>query len=494
MKVILILSLLALPLLITAQEHDYNPCATDTAYPEWLAGYMENPNRPKARSNEVVHLPITIHSVGKTDGTGHYPTLRIFESLCRLNADFEPYGIQFYLKGPINIINRDLYYEHENFGDGSRMMRTYKKQLTINTFITNKAPSNACGYWHQSEDAIVVIKNCMGGSGHTLTHEVGHWLSLPHTFYGWEGKTYDAEEGTPLFHSISGRDTLFVENALGNNCRKAGDRFCDTPADYLSLGWNCNGSFQSLQIQKDPYGIDFRSDASNFMSYSVDACQSKFSNEQQDAMHAYIKQARGHFLTNAIPIGPVSSDPMTFETPEPNSQVNYQSINLQWNHHPNATHYLVNISKFSFFVTIDYEFIVEGNSINIGDLPVDRKWYWRVKPYNPYQFCAGFTEAGAFSTYDVTSVDEINESNRLEIYPTLVGSGTSFINIDFDFNDLLTVQLEVYATSGQLMRKQLFVNPGRSVQQIQTDELPSGLYLLRISTEKGNLVKRITIQ
>ncbi len=230
------------------------------------------------------------------------------------------------------------------------------------------------------------------------------------------------------------------------------------------------------------------------MSYSIDACQSKFSNEQQDAMHAYVKQAKGHFVTNAIPIGPVSSEPMTFVTPEPNSQVNYQSIHLQWNHHPNATHYLVNISKFSFFVTIDYEFIVEGNSINIGDLPVDRKWYWRVKPYNPYQFCAGFTEAGAFSTYDVTSVDEINESNRLEIYPTLVGADRTSINIDFDFNDLLTVQLDVYATTGQLMRRQLFVNPGRSVQYIQTEGLPSGLYLLRISTEKGNLVKRITIQ
>lgn len=483
-----------LPLMMVGQDGDHNPCATANEYPEWLAGYLSNPNRPKARSGETVYLPMTVHSVGRSDGTGHYPTLRIFESLCRLNEDFAPYNIQFYLKGDINIINRDLYYEHDNFGDGSRMMRTYKKPLTINTFITNSAPSNACGYWHQSEDAIVVIKNCMGGSGHTWTHEVGHWLSLPHTFYGWEGKTYDETKETPLYHSISGRDTLFVENALGTNCTKSGDRFCDTPADYLSLGWNCDGSFQSLKVQKDPYGIDFRSDASNYMSYSVDACQSKFSDDQVSAMQTFIKAVKGFYVSKDIPYGKVSSEPLTFVEPTPGSQVHYQSVKLQWDHHPNATRYLVNISKFSFFVTIDYEFIIEGNSINIGDLPVDRKWYWRVKPYNPNDLCADFTDAGDFTTYDITAIDEINESNRLEIYPTLVHAGQSAINIDFDFSDLLTVQLEIFASTGQLMKRQQFINPGRSLQQIETSGLTAGFYLLKISTEKGSLVKRITLQ
>ena len=492
---ILFLILMVTSVSMWSQSNDHNPCGTSGDYPEWLAGFLANPNRPKARSeDDIIYLPMTVHSVGKTDGSGHYPTLRIFESLCRLNEDFAPYKIQFFIKGDINIINRDLYYDHDDFGDGSRMMKTYNKSLTINTFITNQAPSNACGYWHQSQDAIVVIKNCMGGSGHTWTHEVGHWLSLPHTFYGWEGKTYDSSTETPLYHSISGRDTFFVENALGNNCSKAGDRFCDTPADYLSLGWSCNGSFQSVLVQKDPFGIDFRSDGSNFMSYSVDACQSKFSKDQNEAMLAYIEQRRGFYVSKDIPLGKVSSDPITFTHPENNGLVNYQGINLKWNHLPNATHYLVNISKFSFFVTIDYEFIVQGNSINIGDLPVDKKWYWRVKPYNPYDLCQGFSDAGSFTTYDITAVDEINENNHLEIYPTLVQNMQSTINIDFDFADLLDVQIDVYSSTGQMLKRQTFANPGRSLQQLEIGGLTSGLYLLKISTEKGNLVKRIAIQ
>ncbi|MCB0688546.1 MAG: zinc-dependent metalloprotease [Saprospiraceae bacterium] len=472
-----------------------NPCATTGEYPEWLKGYLENPNRPRARNaDEVVYLPMSIHSIGKTDGTGHYPLLKILESFCTLNKDFEPYNIQFYLKGEIEIINRDLYYDHDNYSDGTRMMRTYNDPLTINTYITNNAPSNACGYYTPSEDAIVVRKPCLGISGHTWTHEVGHWLSLPHTFYGWEGRTYDANEETPAYLRINGKDTLYVENALGTNCTKAGDGFCDTPADYLSLGWSCNGNFQSIQVQKDPYGIDFRSDGSNFMCYSTDACQSKFSDEQMEAMHAYIEQSKAYYVNNSIPSNKVSDDPMTFEGPEDGEKVHYQSIKLQWKHHPNADHYLINISKFSFFVTIDYEFIVEGNSFTVPELPVDKTWYWRVKPFNAYDACAGFTEAGGFTTYDITDIDEINESNRLEIFPTLIGSGTAAINIDFEFSDLLNVEVDIYGATGQMLKQQHFANPGRSLQQVDIAGLTAGLYLLKISTEKGTLIKRIAIQ
>ncbi|MCB0666030.1 MAG: T9SS type A sorting domain-containing protein, partial [Saprospiraceae bacterium] len=195
-----------------------------------------------------------------------------------------------------------------------------------------------------------------------------------------------------------------------------------------------------------------------------------------------------------IPIGKVSSEPMTFVSPSSGDQVHYQSINLKWNHHPNATRYLVEVSKFSFFVTLELQMIVEGNSINIGDLDVDRTWYWRVKPFNPYDACGDFTDAGGFTTYDVTSVDEINESNRLEIYPTLIESGRSSINIDFDFSDLLNVDIDVYNATGQMMKRQTFANPGRSLQQLEMQGLTAGLYMLKISTEKGTLIKRITIQ
>lgn len=478
-----------------SQSHlDHSPCATAGEYPEWLAAYLENPAHQNARSaDDLLMLPITFKSVGNSEGEGHYPTLKIFESLCRLNKDFEPYNIQFYLKGAIEKINRDLYYDHDNFSDGFKMMQSNKDPLTINVFITNDAPSNACGYFHPSADAIVVIKNCMGGSGHTLTHEVGHWLSLPHTFAGWEGMNYDPGEETPLFLDVNGNDTIFVEGANGENCDRAGDRFCDTPADYLSIGWNCSGNKESLQVLKDPFGNDFRSDGTNYMSYSSDACQSKFSVMQVDAMRAYIDFARSHYVFSGFQLGDVNTDPMSSVYPQPSDKVHYQGIELEWNHHPNATRYLVQISRFSFFAAIDYEFIVSGNTVNIGDLTVDKNWYWRVKPYNDFDLCGDFTDFGGFQTFDITDVEEISPNNGVNIYPNLVARNQP-INMVFEFNEILPTKVQLYNIGGQVLQDFDIPNPGRQTIQIESGNLARGMYILRLSTAKGQLTKRLTVQ
>ncbi len=467
-------------------------CATPGDYPEWLAGYLDSDHRFTARgSNETVYLPIVVHTLGEDNGDGHYPTLKIFESLCRLNADFEPYNIQFYLKGDIDRINRTRYYQHSSFSDGFSMMRSYNRTLAINTYITSEAPSDACGYYHPSGDAIVVVKNCMGGSAHTWTHEIGHWLSLPHTFSGWEGIDYSPNDETPLYHGISGRDTLFVESVAGKNCHKAADRFCDTPPDYLSYGWNCN---DEIIVQKDPFGSDFQSDGKNYMSYSVDACQSEFSHEQVDAMHAYIHFAKGFYVDQGTPYHDVSPIPVSINHPQDDDKIHYQGINLEWQHHPNATHYLVQISRFSFFAVIDYEFIVEGNNIDIGDLPVDKKYFWRVMPYNPYDFCGEFTEAGGFATYDITAVEEIDASNGLEIYPTLLSKNGPALKLQFDFQEVLSTRVMLYDATGLVLIQRELPNPGRQLVELPAQDLPAGMYLLTIATPRGSLAKKISIQ
>ncbi len=470
-------------------------CATPGDYPEWLAEYLDSPHKFTARSaDEIVYLPITMHSVGDSRGEGHYSTIKIFESICRLNKDFEPHNIQFILNEPIRKINRDLFYEHDNFSDGFKMMQSNKRALTINCFITKTAPNNACGYYHPSGDAIVVIQRCMGGSAHTLTHEVGHWLSLPHTFAGWEGVDYDPDGDTPDYLNINGRDTLFVETVSGANCDRAGDRFCDTPPDYLSVGWSCNGQFESVQIQIDPTGTDFRSDGTNFMSYSVDACQSSFSPMQAEAMRAYIDFARNFYIIDDPIIHDVVTDPVVGVKPVRDAKVGHQSIELEWEHHPNATHYLINISRFSFYATVDYEFIVEGNRINIGDLPVDKKYYWRVKPYNPYDLCSEFTDMGGFATYDITDIDEISSGNFIEIYPTILSTADPVLQIEFDYQENLDTKIDVYSVSGQMLRSVEYINPRRSFEALDLGPAPPGIYLARIATKKGALIKKLTVQ
>ncbi len=487
------LSLFILPALAVGQHGDFLPCATHGDHPEWHLAFQQAP-KDFARNNEVIYLPVTVHSVGRDDGTGHLPVSRIYESFCRLNADFEPYGIQFFLKDEIQKINRTLYFSHSSFSDGARMMSTFRKPLTINTFITDSAPSNACGYWHQSTDGLVVIKNCMGPNATTWTHEVGHFLSLPHTFRGWEGVTYKADSIPASFHRIVGRDTLFVETADGSNCHKAGDRFCDTPADYLSFAWNCNNKRESFLVQRDPVGKDFRSNGTNYMSYSTDNCQGDFSAEQAQAMRNFIAFAKSAMVSRAIPIGPVSLDPMVASSPLDGESVRHQGIELQWEHQINATQYLVQISRFVHFAVVDHEFLVSGtNKFNIGDLP-ERTWHWRIKPLNPYDGCAGTTYMGSFRTVAITNTDEISGNNALTVFPTLLTGQSSAVHIMFDFSELISADVEVLSLSGAILKRWQLHNPGRDQYSFELGDLPSSLYLLRVRTARGQVVRKISKQ
>jgi hypothetical protein len=68
------------------------------------------------------------------------------------------------------------------------------------------------------------------------------------------------------------------------------------------------------------------------------------------------------------------------------------------------------------------------------------------------------------------------------------------LHINFDFSELLPVNLELYSITGGLVKKQFYANPGQSVENIDLQDLSSGMYLLKVSSKKGSLVKKITLQ
>jgi hypothetical protein len=101
--------------------------------------------------------------------------------------------------------------------------------------------------------------------GRTLTHELGHFFNLDHTF-----------------------------NGCGTNCNNSGDRVCDTPASNNAqyecpLPGSINGCVSGQKVL-----------TMNYMDYTDDACMYMFTPGQATRMLAHYNSIKNQFSTTTL--------------------------------------------------------------------------------------------------------------------------------------------------------------------------------------------------
>lgn len=266
--------------------HNHAQCGVDLAEGQAIKNRMLDNRRnrvellekfERGRGNDsTTYVPIQFHIVNRSDGTGGESNQDILDNLCRLNLDYAGINVEFYLAGPTRVINQDLLYTNSfDNGMANYFMGLYRVSGVVNIFVGNQISNSqsggtTLGYYTSGLDIIYAIQASVRGSGTTLTHELGHFFGLPHTFFGWENSQYGAVMAnttgrTPTI-TLAGSPVEYIARSGGlENCQIAADAFCDTDANYLFgfFGGTYNNGCDYAATAMDPRGWLFRPETIN---------------------------------------------------------------------------------------------------------------------------------------------------------------------------------------------------------------------------------------
>ncbi|MGE3173863.1 MAG: zinc metalloprotease [Planctomycetota bacterium] len=265
---------------------------------------LNNTNPGPWAPNGVLRIPVVVHVISNSGGTGNISDALVQSQITVLNEDFRALPgtagaggfdteIEFFLAttdplgNPTNGITR-----HSNttwFGDTGSYWTSiaWDTQRYLNIYTNNAGGGGVLGYvpglpqsassgLGTTADRVVCLWSAFGrpaaggapyNLGRTMTHEVGHYLGLYHTFQ-------------------SGCGTA--------SCYTTGDRICDTNAES-GPRFGCTPSAVSCG-NVDP--------VRNYMDYSDDACFTNFTAEQAARMRCTIANYRPNL---AQPGGPLAS-------------------------------------------------------------------------------------------------------------------------------------------------------------------------------------------
>lgn len=225
-------------------------------------------------------IPVVFHVIMKTDGTGAVSDARINEQIAILNADFAPY-LRFELAGVTRTVN-DNWFEDWNEKEYKTAL-AWDRERYMNVYTNSASGYLGYSYFPQEIeevgvlDGVVMLHDTVGLNpsyapydlGRTLTHEIGHYLGLFHTFK----------------HSFSEE----CENGYDR-----GDLIVDTPSESQAH-YTCT---QTMSCSTpDPIH--------NYMNYTPDVCMNQFTEEQFNRMICSLLNYRPNLYRKgaAVPTG-----------------------------------------------------------------------------------------------------------------------------------------------------------------------------------------------
>ncbi len=518
---ILVVLLLCVPTFIFAQNNGQNEkCGTEFT-PEMEARLLQNIATAKAlglsngANRTTTFVAVKFHLVANSDGSSRPSVSRVYDALCGLNSRYADQNIKFYLAG-IYDMNSTTVFSHSSVSAAQFQMSVRKNQHpnAINIFVcnsvntNNNSPGTTLAYYSPVYDLIATRSNQMNLTSKTLTHEMGHFLSLPHPFNGWEGYDYHCNLDTytaadPCPNAIYGASNLpptsvggnLVELADRSNCSTSGDYFCDTEPDY-NLGFlggsNCNYS----QGAVDPNGDVINPDETLYMSYFDDNCTNRFSNDQKAAIAADLLTSARNYIKGTPSSTIEITTPATLVAPTNNGTSPFwDEVFLDWDDVSGANKYFVQISRNSSFSLLVDEAIVTNSLYASTALSAGTNYFWRVKAYNEISVCNGYSATRQFSTSSFTTgTKEVLNTTAIKLQPNFTSEG-QVINLNIQTQEKIEATIRIVNVAGQVVQaiNNLTFQAGTHIHQIETTGLTPGVYIVNLQTDKGQVNEKLII-
>jgi len=220
----------------------------------------------------VFNVSFNVVYTNETRAGGYVPDADIEAQIKTLNQDYNSTGISFVLVKTTRINNSDWFVhaypgsdqeqamkQTHNIGDAATL-NVYTLTFNSTTKSLGTAAIPSAYYRNPKSDGVMVRHSTVTNGprehfnmGRTLTHEVGHWLGLFHTFEG------SCDDGV-------------------------GDNIADTPPQ-------ASGS-EGCPVGRDSCPGDGPDLINNFMDYSYDSCMTSFTKGQAARMREAAKAFR----------------------------------------------------------------------------------------------------------------------------------------------------------------------------------------------------------
>lgn len=243
-------------------------------------------DQPNLRGDIDIVVPLTIHVIRRSDGTGGPSEANIALAIDSANDLWAGSGIRFCTPGTtIEHASDELFYNTDTMSELDDLRQMDQVPDTINVYFVNNLRieiGTLCGissFTTSVVQGIAVDNDCLPHAGNpsTFAHELAHYFDLYHTH-------------EPAFGD---------ECTDGLNCDIAGDLVCDTPADPNVRGdvspslceWNGSDDPECGILPYDP-------PVRNVMSYSPSTCRDEFTTLQMARALAALINLRPELVAN----------------------------------------------------------------------------------------------------------------------------------------------------------------------------------------------------